>query len=64
MEERNIQGVKTIFVPAEVEGINIEKSLKKIKIKEKKIGFITTVFPRLTNFGKMCFTIELNLQKK
>ena len=43
MEERNIRGVKTIFVPAEVEGINIDKSLKKIKLKEKKIGLVSSI---------------------
>jgi 2-(3-amino-3-carboxypropyl)histidine synthase len=43
MEERNILGIKTIFVPAEVEGIDINNSLKKIKIKEKKIGLISAI---------------------
>ncbi len=43
MESREIQGVKTIFVPAEAEGINLEKSLGKIKIKEKKIGLISAI---------------------
>ncbi len=43
MEERNIQGVKTIFMPAKVEGINLKKTLKKLKIKEKRIGLISAV---------------------
>ncbi len=43
MEERNIQGIKTVFVPAEVDEINIDKSLKKIKIKEKSIGLVSSI---------------------
>lgn len=43
MEERNIQGIKIVFVPAVVEDINIERSLKKIKIKEKKIGLVSSI---------------------
>tara|TARA_Y100000034_G_scaffold7684_1_gene8476 strand:+ start:528 stop:1184 length:657 start_codon:yes stop_codon:yes gene_type:complete len=43
MEERNIQGVKTIFIPAKVEDINLKKTLKKLKVKEKKIGLISAV---------------------
>lgn len=43
MEERKILGVKTVFIPAEVEDIDIKKSLKKIKIKEKKVGLISAI---------------------
>jgi 2-(3-amino-3-carboxypropyl)histidine synthase len=43
MEEKNIQGIKTIFVPAEIKNIDISKVLKKLKIKEKKIGLISTI---------------------
>lgn len=43
MESKEIQGVKTIFVPAEVEGLNLGESLNKIKIKEKRIGLVSSI---------------------
>jgi 2-(3-amino-3-carboxypropyl)histidine synthase len=59
METRNIQGLKTIFIPAEVEGINIRKSLKKINIKEKKIGLISAI-----QFAKYLGDVKLHLEKE
>ena len=43
MEEKTIQGIKTIFVPAHIENLNIEKSLKKLNIKNKKIGLVSSI---------------------
>ena len=42
MEKRTVRGMKTIFMPAEAE-IDISKSLNKIKIKEKKIGLVSSI---------------------
>lgn len=42
MEIKEIQGVKTIFVPASVKDIDLSV-LKKLKIKEKKIGLVSAV---------------------
>ncbi|MBT3690717.1 hypothetical protein HOG16_00555 [Candidatus Woesearchaeota archaeon] len=59
MEERTIQGVKTIFVPAEVENLNINKFLKKIKIKENKIGLVSSI-----QFVKYLDKVKLYLEKE
>jgi 2-(3-amino-3-carboxypropyl)histidine synthase len=59
MEERTIQGVKTVFVFAEAEDINIDKSLKKIKIKEKRIGLVSAI-----QFVKYLEKVKLYLEKE
>ncbi len=59
MEEKIIQGVKTIFVSAEVEDIDLKKSLKKIKIKEKKIGLVSSI-----QFVKYLDRVKLYLEKE
>ncbi|MBS3172455.1 diphthamide synthesis protein [Candidatus Woesearchaeota archaeon] len=42
MEIKEIQGVKTIFIPAKVKDIDLS-ILKKLKIKEKRIGLVSAV---------------------
>jgi len=58
IEERNILGVKTLFIPAEVEGLNIMRALPKIKIKEKRVGLISAI-----QFLKYLDTVRDYLEK-
>jgi len=43
METREIRGVKTVFMPAKVKDIDLARVLKKVKIKEKRIGLISAI---------------------
>ncbi len=59
MEERTVRGMKTVFVPADVEGINISESLKKIKIKDKRIGLVSAI-----QFVKYLDKVKAYLEKE
>jgi len=43
MESRYIKGIKTIFVPAKAEGIDIIPVLKKLKLSVKRVGLISAI---------------------
>ena len=42
MDERNVQGIKTLFIYAKAE-LDATKVIKKLKLKENKIGLISTI---------------------
>ncbi|MBT3416594.1 hypothetical protein HON86_02290 [Candidatus Woesearchaeota archaeon] len=43
MENKKISGLKTIFIPAKAKNIDVMPVLKKLKIKEKRIGLISAI---------------------
>jgi 2-(3-amino-3-carboxypropyl)histidine synthase len=43
METKKIEGLKTIFIPAKAENIDVIPVLKKLKVKEKRIGLISAI---------------------